>query len=100
MTLATNWLLRIFRTGVFCAATLIVVMPVRAADVDTSKWRCNRCPFQDGMTGSVAAGARVVSDAENTFGNYTGYAESAIDVVIGTNHGDLAAAAGVALAYH
>jgi len=31
------------------------------------------CPFNKGLSGSVTAGVKSVSDSSNTFGNYTGY---------------------------
>jgi MtrB/PioB family decaheme-associated outer membrane protein len=40
---------------------------------DTSTWGCSRCPFQDGWSGSVAVGGSYVSDAEQKFGDYTGF---------------------------
>jgi MtrB/PioB family decaheme-associated outer membrane protein len=44
-----------------------------AAQVDTSKWKCESCPYPNkGTTGSVQAGALVVTDDSTTFGNYTG----------------------------
>lgn len=48
------------------------------AEVDTSTWKCELCPFSQGFTGEVAAGAKSVSDAENTFGNYTGYDDDTV----------------------
>ena len=43
------------------------------APPDTSNWGCSRCPFQEGLTGSVAVGGTYVSDAEQKFGDYTGF---------------------------
>jgi MtrB/PioB family decaheme-associated outer membrane protein len=42
------------------------------AQVDTSQWKCEKCPVQKGTTGQVQAGAIYVSDDSTTFGNYTG----------------------------
>jgi hypothetical protein len=36
------------------------------------------CPFSRGLSGDVAVGAKTVSDAENTFGNYTGYDDDTV----------------------
>lgn len=55
------------------AALIVAMAPGDAGAVDTSKWKCERCPFPQAVTGEVAAGAKSVSDAENRFGNYTGY---------------------------
>jgi MtrB/PioB family decaheme-associated outer membrane protein len=52
--------------------------PGVAAEVDTSKWKCELCPFSRGLSGDVAVGAKTVSDAENTFGNYTGYDDDTV----------------------
>lgn len=44
-----------------------------AAPVDTSKWKCESCPFEEPATsGAVEAGAGYVSDDSQKFGNYTG----------------------------
>jgi MtrB/PioB family decaheme-associated outer membrane protein len=45
---------------------------VSAAEVDTSQWKCAKCPYTKGTTGTVDAGAGYVSDDSTTFGNYTG----------------------------
>jgi MtrB/PioB family decaheme-associated outer membrane protein len=43
-----------------------------AAQVDTSQWKCESCPYPKGTSGTVQAGAGYVSDDSPTFGNYTG----------------------------
>jgi MtrB/PioB family decaheme-associated outer membrane protein len=63
--------------AVFVAA-MLGAGTAAAAEVDLTKWKCERCPFPQGMTGDVAVGARVVSDAENRFGNYTGYDDDTV----------------------
>ncbi len=45
------------------------------AEVDTSEWACEACPFDDGYRAKVSAGATNVSDDAARFGNYTGYDE-------------------------
>ncbi len=45
------------------------------AQVDTSEWACEACPFDAGYRASVEAGATNVSDDAARFGNYTGYDE-------------------------
>lgn len=41
-------------------------------DVDTSKWVCKFCPFEEGYSGEVEAGLGYISDAELKFGRFTG----------------------------
>ncbi len=48
-------------------------MTAAAADtptVDTSRWVCRYCPFEDGRSGTVEFGAGYVSDAAAKFGEY------------------------------
>ncbi|MBT8083320.1 MAG: MtrB/PioB family decaheme-associated outer membrane protein [Gammaproteobacteria bacterium] len=46
-----------------------------AAEVDTSDWACEYCPFDDGYRAQIRAGATSVSDDAARFGNFTGYDE-------------------------
>lgn len=41
-------------------------------DVDTSKWVCKFCPFEEGYSGEVEAGLGYISDAELKYGRFTG----------------------------
>lgn len=43
-----------------------------SAQVDTSKWKCESCPYPKGTSGTVQAGIGHVSDDSRTFGNFTG----------------------------
>jgi MtrB/PioB family decaheme-associated outer membrane protein len=45
-----------------------------AADVDTSQWKCESCPFQEEKSsgGTLDVGAGTVSDDSAKFGDYTG----------------------------
>lgn len=43
-----------------------------SAQVDTSQWKCESCPYPKGTSGTVQGGAGYVSDDSPTFGNYTG----------------------------
>ena len=53
------------------AATLL--LPAAAlAQVDTSEWKCEYCPFDDGYRAEVDAGVGYVSDDVARFGNGTG----------------------------
>jgi MtrB/PioB family decaheme-associated outer membrane protein len=44
--------------------------------VDTSKWTCGYCPFEEGFSGEVEAGGGHVSDDSSKFGEYNGLNES------------------------
>ena len=60
---------------VFLLATLGVLSVAGTADaqVDTSQWKCESCPFpKSGATGNIEAGVIYASDDSTTFGNYTG----------------------------
>ncbi len=46
-----------------------------AADVDTSDWLCESCPFETGYRAEYEAGASYASDDAGRFGNGTGYDE-------------------------
>jgi MtrB/PioB family decaheme-associated outer membrane protein len=54
-----------------------------AAQVDTSQWKCEKCPYKKGTTGYVDAGAGYTSDDSRTFGNYTGLQEKGAHLVLG-----------------
>ena len=57
-------------------APLVLAVPALAlAEVDTSEWACESCPFDQGYRAKVSAGATQVSDDAARFGNYTGYDE-------------------------
>ena len=43
-----------------------------ARGVDTSKWKCELCKFEDGLSGAVEVGAGYVSEDSAKFGEYTG----------------------------
>ena len=57
----------------------IVLAPaVDAQSVDTSDWKCEYCPFQEGHQGDYEVGATSVSDSSAYFGNATGYDEDGV----------------------
>ena len=73
-------------TGVFVFTTLTLyvtavigadVPPATAdaANVDTSKWKCKYCEFEEGFSGEVELGAGYVSDSSFKFGAYNGLYE-------------------------
>jgi MtrB/PioB family decaheme-associated outer membrane protein len=53
------------------------------AQVDTSEWKCEYCPFEEGYSASVDAGANYVSDDAFRFGNGTGLDEKGANVMLG-----------------
>jgi len=53
------------------AATILVPL-ASLAQVDTSNWKCEYCPFDEGYRANVDAGAGYVSDGAARFGNGTG----------------------------
>ena len=57
-------------------ATLLLASVTGFAEVDTSDWKCEACPFDDGYRANVDAGATYVGeDGAIRFGNATGYDE-------------------------
>lgn len=69
------------RVGLLMRIALTVVagfFAVGAADaqVDTSEWQCEFCPFASGYEAEIDAGAAYVSDDALRFGNGSGYDES------------------------
>ena len=46
-----------------------------APHVDTSKWKCKFCEFEEGYSGEVEIGAGYVSDSSFKFGEYNGLFE-------------------------
>lgn len=45
------------------------------AAVDKSKWQCNLCKFEDGLSGTLEVGGGNVSDASSKFGEFNGHQE-------------------------
>jgi MtrB/PioB family decaheme-associated outer membrane protein len=60
--------------GLLLFAALTMQLPAHAAEpaVDTSKWRCKYCEFEEGVSGELEFGAGHVSDDSFKFGEYTG----------------------------
>ncbi len=54
-----------------------------AAQVDTSQWKCEKCPYTKGLEGQVEAGAGYTSDDSPTFGNYTGLDSKGAHLILG-----------------
>ncbi len=55
------------------AIAAALILPAAAlAQVDTSDWKCEYCPFEDGYRAEVDAGVGYVSDDAARFGNGTG----------------------------
>ncbi len=58
------------------ALTALLLAPALSwAQVDTSDWACESCPFDEGYRAQIDAGATNVSDDAARFGNYSGYDE-------------------------
>ena len=56
----------------------VLTSAVSAQTVDTSNWKCEYCPFQEGHRGDYQVGATSVSDESAYFGNATGYDEDGV----------------------
>ena len=54
---------------------LLLTPAFAQAQVDTSDWACESCPFDEGYRAKIEAGATNVSDDAARFGNYSGYDE-------------------------
>ena len=60
-------------------ATATLLSPVIAvSQVDTSNWKCELCPFEDGYRADLAAGTTYVNDDAARYGNATGYDEEGV----------------------
>lgn len=62
-------------------ALLALALPASAANepaVDTSGWVCEYCPFEEGTSGTIDAGAASVSDDAARLGNATGLDEDGL----------------------
>jgi len=57
--------------------------PHALAQVDTSNWQCQFCPFPSGYEAEIEVGASSVSDDAFRFGNATGYDEAGTHVHLG-----------------
>lgn len=56
-------------------AALLLAPAATLAQVDTSDWNCEYCPFDDGYRAEIDAGAAYVSDDAARYGNGTGLDE-------------------------
>ncbi len=66
-------------------AAILMVPGTGFAQVDTSEWKCEYCPFDDGYRAEIDAGAQYVSDDAARFGNGTGLDEKGAYVELGGN---------------
>ena len=71
---------QLFLLGMFSALSAAAVAADSAtgtgqAAVDTSKWQCTLCKFEDGLSGTLDLGVGNVSDKSSKFGDYTGLHE-------------------------
>jgi len=67
---------------ILCLAA-VMSSPHAAAQVDTSDWQCQYCPFPSGYDAEVDVGASYVSDDAARFGNASGYDEKGAYVNLG-----------------
>ena len=70
---------RLLLLGTFSALSAAATGADTKADtagVDTSKWQCKLCKFEDGVSATVDVGAGGVSRKSNKFGDYTGLNEN------------------------
>jgi len=68
------------------AITATLLLPTAAlAQVDTSEWLCEYCPFEDGYRAEVDAGVLYVSDDAARFGNGTGLDDKGAYIDLGGN---------------
>lgn len=63
------------RTPLAAAIAAILLPAAATAQVDTSNWKCQYCPFPAGYRAEYEAGATDVSDTAARYGNGTGYDE-------------------------
>jgi MtrB/PioB family decaheme-associated outer membrane protein len=65
------------------AATALLAPAAAMAQVDTSDWNCEYCPFQDGYEANYEAGAAYVTEDAFRFGNGTGRDEKGTEAELG-----------------
>ena len=78
---------RLFLLGILSAQCAAVAAADSATDagraaVDTSKWQCKLCKFEDGLSGTLEVGAANVSDSSAKFGEYNGLHEEGGYVIV------------------
>ncbi len=65
------------------ATALVATLPaVSLAQVDTSEWKCESCPFDEGQRADYEAGGGYVSDDAYRYGNGTGHDEKGGHVLL------------------
>lgn len=62
-------------TSIAAVAAILLTPAAAMAQVDTSGWKCQYCPFPEGYRAEYQAGATDVSDTAARYGNGTGYDE-------------------------
>lgn len=63
--------------------TAVLLAPAAAmAQVDTSDWNCEYCPFDDGYRGEIEAGAAQITEDAFRFGNGTGQGEEGTEAIL------------------
>jgi MtrB/PioB family decaheme-associated outer membrane protein len=67
-------------------AIALALLPAASwAQVDTSEWKCELCPFENGYEAEYEAGAVYVSDSAARFGNATGLDDDGGKLALGGN---------------
>jgi len=64
-------------------AAALLIPAAALAQVDTSEWKCEFCPFADGYRAEVDAGVGYVSEDALRFGNGTGMDEKGAELELG-----------------
>jgi MtrB/PioB family decaheme-associated outer membrane protein len=86
---AATRLLRTIGTATL-AAVAAVVRAQDAGGVDTSTWKCEKCPFAEGkLTADIEAGAQYVDGTDAKFGDFTGLDEDGAYAVLAGTAGEL-----------
>jgi MtrB/PioB family decaheme-associated outer membrane protein len=70
-------------SSLFLLAALGVMSAGAAQAVDTSAWKCEKCPYPSGTSASVDVGVALVSDSSARFGDYTGLQRDGANLVLG-----------------
>jgi MtrB/PioB family decaheme-associated outer membrane protein len=78
---------QLFLLGILSAQCAAVLAADNAtgtgrAAVDTSKWQCSLCKFEDGVSGTLEAGAAHVSESSAKFGEYNGLHEEGAYAIV------------------
>lgn len=65
------------------ALGVLSTVPLAAAAVDTSEWKCETCPYPKGASGTVEVGVGAVTQDSARFGDFTGLQDKGAYAVAG-----------------